>query len=68
MSLHPDERPESVERFRQSLLGDTPVVPRPAHSTRPLTLSDVFRSFQERVLLGLVVALTLFSLFFTLIR
>jgi serine/threonine protein kinase len=68
MSLHPDERPENVERFRQSLLGDTPVVPRPARSTRPLTLRDVFRSSQERVLLGVVVALTLFSLFFTLMR
>jgi eukaryotic-like serine/threonine-protein kinase len=68
MSLHPDERPESVERLRQSLLGDTPVVPRPASSSRPLTLRDVFRSYQERVLLGVVVALTLFSLFFTLMR
>ncbi len=68
MSLHPDERPESVERFRLSLLGDTPVVPRPASSSRPLTLRDVFRSSQERVLLGAVVALTLFSLFFTLMR
>ncbi len=68
MSLHPDERPESVERLRQSLLGDTPVVPRPASSSRPLTLRDVFRSSQERVLLGVVVALTLFSLFFTLMR
>jgi len=68
MSLHPDERPESVDRFRQSLLGDTPVVPRPASSTRPVTLRDVFRSSQERLLLGAVVALTLFSLFFTLMR
>jgi len=68
MSLHPDERPESVERLRQSLLGDTPVVARPASSSRPLTLRDVFRSSQERVLLGVVVALTLFSLFFTLMR
>jgi serine/threonine-protein kinase len=68
MNLHPDERPENVERFRQSLLGDTPVVPRPSRSTRPLTLRDVFRSSQERVLLGVAVALTLFSLFFTLMR
>jgi serine/threonine-protein kinase len=68
MSLHPDERPESVERFRLSLLGDTPVVPRPASSSRPLTLRDVFRSPQERVLMGAVIALTLFSLFFTLMR
>jgi serine/threonine-protein kinase len=27
MSLHPDERPESIEQFRQSLLGDRPSLP-----------------------------------------
>jgi serine/threonine protein kinase len=68
MNLHPDERPESVDRFRQSLLGDRPVSPRVSGNTRPLRLMDVFRSTQDRFLLGVTAALTIFSLIFTLMR
>jgi len=49
MSLHPDERPASIEHFRQSLLGDRPII-LTRSSTRPLRLKDILRSTPERML------------------
>ncbi len=66
MSLHPDERPQSIELFRQSLLGDrTPTI---ARNTRPLTTLDFLRSQPESSLLWLSAGLTLLGLAATLIR
>jgi serine/threonine protein kinase len=64
MSLHPDERPESVDRFRLSLLGDSPTSPRP--NTRPPRLRDYFRSSPERTLLAVSVSLAVLSFFITM--
>jgi eukaryotic-like serine/threonine-protein kinase len=66
MSLHPDERPETVEKFRQSLVGDMPTMPRPP--LRPRTWRDYLRGSQERTLLAISLTLTLISLIFTLIH
>jgi serine/threonine-protein kinase len=68
LSLHPDERPENVERFRQSLLGDHPILPRISNNTRPLTIWNVFRSSLERTLLVVLAGLTVFSLILTLMH
>jgi serine/threonine protein kinase len=64
MSLHPDERPESVDRFRLSLLGDSPSLPRT--NTHPPRLQDYFRSSPERVLLVTSVSLAVLSFFITM--
>jgi hypothetical protein len=66
MALHPDERPETVEIFRQSLIGDRPVLPRP--NTRPQTLTDILRHGPEKSLWWLSIGLMFISLVFTLIR
>ncbi len=66
MSLHPDERPENVEHFRQSLLGDTPTVPR--INFRPPGLLDYFKGGVERILLWICVTLTVLSLLVTLVH
>jgi len=68
LSLHPDERPENVDRFRQSLLGDHPIQPRILNNTRPLTIWNIFRSSLERTLLVVLAGLTVFSLILTLMH
>jgi eukaryotic-like serine/threonine-protein kinase len=66
MSLHPDDRPESVDEFRQSLLGDRLFITRP--STRPRNISSFFNEKIDRSLLLISVGLTFFSLVVTLVR
>lgn len=66
MSLHPDDRPETIERFRQSLLGDLPTVTRPV--SRPLSPWDVLHGEPERGLLWTALALTGLTLLITLLR
>ncbi len=63
MNLHPDERPASVSIFRQSLLNDQFVPPRPSPPRITRTrLRDVLRARPERALLILVFLLTIYSL------
>jgi serine/threonine-protein kinase len=67
MSLHPDERPDSIEHFRQSLLGDRPV-PLGRTSTRPVRLKDVLRSTPERTLVWVTIGLTVVTLLTSLMK
>jgi eukaryotic-like serine/threonine-protein kinase len=68
MSLHPDDRPQDVETFRQSLLGNwTP----PSRTTGTLpspSLYDLLSSPTERVLAGLSVGLVVLTLILTVFR
>jgi serine/threonine-protein kinase len=66
MSLHPDERPESIDRFRMSLIGDSPSSQRT--NTRPPRLRDYFRNSPERTLLAVSVSLVVLSFFITMIH
>ena len=66
MSLHPDERPESVNRFRQSLLGDISPISRPIN--RPQSAWDLMRRGPERVMLYVTLGFALVSLLATIIR
>ena len=66
MSLHPDERPDSVERFRESLLGDREFVR--MQINRPTRPADLLALPQERLLLWLTAGLTIISLLMTLAR
>ena len=67
MNLHPDERPQSVEQFRQALLGDW----NPAQqSRRPMPtpgLVDLLSSPVERTLIWISVILLFLSLIATLV-
>lgn len=66
MCLHPDERPESIERFRQSLLGDAPIFARPA--PRQPRIGEILRQGPEQTLLWITAALALVSLLATVFR
>jgi serine/threonine-protein kinase len=66
MSLHPDERPQSVEKFKQALIGDRPIRARQVNS--PQTIQDILQSTTERTLFYVTVGLTLISLIATLVK
>ena len=70
MSLHPDERPENVEEFRQALLGyrETPNHPLPTRHSRELPLSDYLTRGPESTLAWSAAVLLLISLLATLVR
>ncbi|MBN1305008.1 MAG: serine/threonine protein kinase [Anaerolineales bacterium] len=69
MSLHPDERPESVEEFRQMLLGRREVVDRPITGNlpqKPVASWEWLTRPPETFLAWLAAALTFVSLVATL--
>jgi eukaryotic-like serine/threonine-protein kinase len=67
MNLHPDQRPESVEAFRQSLLGDRVPVVRQNSITRPQRLPEILRGYPERMLMVMIGALAFLALLISLI-
>ena len=68
MNLHPDERPQDVEAFRQALLGDWNPSIRPRAPLPSPTMVDLFSSPTERALVWISVGLVLLSLVVTLLR
>lgn len=48
MNLHPDERPDSVRTFRQSLIGDRPTIPRPA--SKMISIQEIIQLYPEQTL------------------
>lgn len=67
MSLHPDERPATIEEFRENLLGDRPTIPRPV-TVRRNTERRIWQLAPERYLLYAAGTLTALTLLITLIR
>ena len=71
MSLHPDQRPDSIEALRQALLGyrEPPTTPAAVitQRTRP-SAWDIITSPPESILLGIAAGLFLLSLITTLVR
>jgi serine/threonine-protein kinase len=68
MRLHPDERPQSVEEFKQALLGDWNPRSTAKNELPQLTLVDLVTSPVERMLAVLSILLLIVSLIVTLIR
>jgi len=66
MSLHPDERPQTIEEFRQALLGDWNPRTRPRGPLPSPTLVDLLASPIERILIWIAVGLLFVSLIATL--
>lgn len=67
LNLHPNDRPENVEKFREMLFGAA--VPMPTHPlTRPIPVPTALRKTTEQVLLWSAVALTALSLLVTLLQ
>jgi serine/threonine protein kinase len=68
MSLHPDDRPQDVEAFRQALLGNwTPPIKTIGSLPTP-TLSDLFSSRTERILAWISAGLLILSLILTIAK
>jgi len=68
MNLHPEERPQDVETFRQALLGDWNPVTRPRASLPGPSIVDLVSSPIELTLIWVSAGLVLLSLLFTLMR
>ena len=71
MNLHPDERPQNMDSFREALLGSHPlpsITARKSISTRPLSVQQILRSPVERTLFFIMAILAGFSLLVTLWR
>jgi hypothetical protein len=66
MKLHPDDRPENVDAFRQSLVGDRVFITHP--TTGPRNLFSFMNNRIDRSLFWVSVGLTGFSLAATLAR
>jgi len=68
MSLHPEERPQSIEIFRQALLGEWNPTMKPRAALPRPTLVDLLSSPFERNLIWLSLGLLFLSLIVTLTR
>jgi hypothetical protein len=70
MSLHPDERPATVNEFRKALLGYTeaPTLPITVRRARPEPVWDYFARTPEATLAWSAGVLFLVSLLATLVR
>ncbi len=68
MGLHPDERPPSVEEFRAYLMGTRDLPSRPMIQARAANpLKQLLNAYPERILLWILGALLVVSLFASLI-
>jgi serine/threonine-protein kinase len=66
MNLHPDERPASIEEFKNALIGDRLISPRQVAS--PQSIQDILQSNTEKVIFYITIGLTAISLITTLVR
>jgi len=66
MSLHPDQRPPTVDEFRKYLLGDRPIILQDIPKGE--RIRDVIRSGHELALLVTTASLALLSLMITLLH
>jgi len=63
MNLHPDERPDNVNLFRQSLIGDRPTIPRPINKI--ISFQDIFSLHPEQTMFWTAVLLLMLSFLLT---
>jgi serine/threonine protein kinase len=68
LNLHPDQRPQNVEEFQQTLVGNINPASQPRQSSRKPSISDLVSKPIDRLLVGLTVLVILLSLFLTLMR
>lgn len=68
LSLHPDDRPQDVEAFRQALFGNLAPITQPRRPLPVPSLADLVSSPAERVLAAVSIFLVLLSLIATLLR
>jgi serine/threonine-protein kinase len=64
LSLHPDERPENVRHFHQSLIGDRPSITRPISKNK--SISEIMKMLPERFMLWAALVLIFFGFLLTI--
>jgi hypothetical protein len=67
MSLHPDERPQSIQQLKQALLGDWNPAQQPRRALPTPGLIDLLSSPVERILIWVAVGLLFVSLIATFV-
>ncbi len=68
MSLHPDERPQSIEILRQALLGDRPIIIQPRPLIRKPGFREILKSSPDQFLIWAAAGLLIVSFVATLIK
>lgn len=68
MSLHPEDRPQDVEEFRNALLGDWNPITKPRAPLPSPSIADLVSSPTEMALIWIAAGLVLISLVLTLIQ
>lgn len=64
INLHPDDRPDSVNSFRQTLFGGRAIPIRPIN--KPVTIQEIFRMNPEQSLIITAIFLLIVSFLFTI--
>jgi serine/threonine protein kinase len=68
MNLHPDERPQDIDAFRQALIGNWIPPTYPSKKAQSPSLRMILSTTQERILIAVAAAMIVFSLIITLAR
>lgn len=68
MSLHPDERPQNIEQFRQALVGNVNPVTQPRQPLPKLSFADLVATPADKILVAIATAALIISLLVTLFR
>ncbi|MGB3703096.1 MAG: serine/threonine-protein kinase [Anaerolineales bacterium] len=68
LSLHPDERPQSVEEFRQSLVGRANPATQPRQPLPKPSLADLVGTPVDRILVAFAIFMIIVSLLITILR
>jgi serine/threonine protein kinase len=68
LSLHPDERPQSVEEFRQSLIGRANPATQPRQPLPKPSLADLVGTPVDRILVAFAIFMIIVSLLITIFR
>ncbi len=67
LNLHPDERPQNIEEFRQSLVGKVNPVTQPSQPLRSPSLVDFIGTPIDRILVAFVILLLIISFLLTIL-
>jgi serine/threonine-protein kinase len=68
LKLHPDERPQNIDEFRQSLVGRENPATQPGYSLPQMTIADLFSTPIDRILIAFVLLMLIVTLLVTLLE
>jgi len=68
LNLHPDERPQSIEQFRQGLVGDMNPVTQPRRPLPRQNIADLVRTPTDRILVAFTILMLVISFLVTFLH